>query len=74
MQKQAIMGVPIQNNAEVQALFGESDAFLRIIEEDFDVRVVLKSDSIAVLGDNPKEVNRVVTVLESLLHRIRKGD
>ncbi len=74
MQKQAIMGVPIQNNAEVQALFGESDAFLRIIEEDFDVRVVLKSDSIAVLGDNPKEVNRVVTVLESLLHRIRKGE
>ena len=68
------MGVPIQNNAEVQALFGESDAFLRIIEEDFDVRVVLKSDSIAVLGDNPKEVNRVVTVLESLLHRIRKGE
>ena len=74
MQKQALQGVPIQNNAEVQALFGESDTFLKIIEEDFNVRVVLKSDSIAVLGENIKEVNRVVTVLESLLHRIRKGE
>ncbi len=74
MQKQALKGVPIQNNAEVQALFGQSDTFLKIIEEDFDVRVVLKSDSIAVIGENQKEVNRVITVLESLLHRIRKGE
>ncbi|MCE2403122.1 PhoH family protein [Candidatus Poribacteria bacterium] len=74
MEKQELKGVPIQNNAEVQALFGQSDAFLKIIENDFDVRIVLKSDSIAVLGENLKEVNRVVTVLESLLHRIRKGE
>ena len=74
MQKQALKGVPIQSNAEVQALFGQSDAFLKIIEDDFDVRVVLKSDSIAVIGENVTEVNRVTTVLESLLHRIRKGE
>lgn len=74
MQKQELKGVPIQNNAEVQALFGQSDAFLKMIEDDFEVRVVLKSDSIAVLGENLKEVNRVVRVLESLLHRIRKGE
>ncbi len=74
MQKQALKGVPIQDNAEVQALFGQSDAFLKIIEDDFDVRVVLKSDSIAVIGDNVTEVNHVTTVLESLLHRIRKGE
>ncbi len=74
MQKQQLKGVPIQSNAEVQALFGQSDAFLKIIEHDFDVRVVLKSDNIAVLGENLKKVNQVVTVLESLLHRIRKGE
>ena len=74
MEKQELKGVPIQNNAEVQALFGQSDSFLKIIENDFNVRVVLKSDSIAVLGENQKEVNRVVSVLESLLHRIRKGE
>ena len=74
MQKQALKGVPIQSNAEVQALFGQSDAFLKIIEADFDVRVVLKSDSIAVIGENVTEVNRVTTVIESLLHRIRKGE
>ena len=74
MEKQAFKGVPIQNNAEVQVLFGQSDAFLKMIEDDFDVRVVLKSDSIAVLGENQKKVNRVVAVLESLLHRIRKGE
>ncbi len=74
MEKQKIKGVPIQNNAEVQALFGNSDEFLKIIEDDFDVRVVLKSDSIAVLGDNQQQVNRVISVLESLLYRIRKGE
>lgn len=74
MQKQALKGVPIQSNAEVQALFGQSDAFLKIIEDDFDVRVVLKSDSIAVIGENVTEVSRVTRVIESLLHRIRKGE
>ncbi|RKU27303.1 phosphate starvation-inducible protein PhoH [Candidatus Poribacteria bacterium] len=74
MEKQEIKGVPIQNNAEVQALFGNSDEFLKIIEDDFDVRVVLKSDSIAVLGDNQQQINRVISVLESLLYRIRKGE
>lgn len=74
MEKQEIKGVPIQNNAEVQALFGNSDEFLKIIEDDFDVRVVLKSDSIGVLGDNQQQVNRVISVLESLLYRIRKGE
>ncbi|MCG9127240.1 PhoH family protein [Candidatus Poribacteria bacterium] len=74
MEKQEIKSVPIQNNAEVQALFGNSDEFLKIIEDDFDVRVVLKSDSIAVLGDNQQHVNRVLSVLESLLYRIRKGE
>ena len=74
MQKQESKGVPIQSNAEVQALFGQSDAFLKMIEDGFDVRVVLKSDSIAVIGENVTEVNRVTTVLESLLHRIRKGE
>ena len=74
MQKQESKGVPIQSNAEVQALFGQSDAFLKIIEDSFDARVVLKSDNIAVIGENVTEVNRVATVIESLLHRIRKGE
>ena len=74
MQRPESKGVPIQNNAEVQALFGQSDTFLKIIEGDFDVRVVLKSDNIAVIGENVTEVNRVITVLEFLLHRIRKGE
>ena len=37
LQKPESKGVPIQSNAEVQALFGQSDAFLKIIEDDFDV-------------------------------------
>ena len=34
----------------------------------------MKSDNISVIGENVTEVNRVTTVLESLLHRIRKGE
>ena len=74
MQKQESKGVPIQSNAEVQALFGHGDVFLKIIEDNFDARVVLKSDNIAIIGENVAEVNRVTTVIESLLHRIRKGE
>ena len=66
--------MPVQSNAEVQALFGQSDAFLKLIEDDFDVRVVLKRDRIAVIGEDSAETERVATVLESLLHRIRKGE
>ena len=58
----------------MQALFGQSDAFLKLIENDFDVRVVLKRDRIAVIGEDIAETERVATVLESLLHRIRKGE
>lgn len=58
----------------MQALFGQSDAFLKLIENDFDVRVVLKRDRIAVIGEDVAETERVATVLESLLHRIRKGE
>ena len=58
----------------MQALFGQSDAFLKLIEDDFDVRVVLKRDRIAVIGEDSAETERVATVLESLLHRIRKGE
>ncbi len=74
LQKQESKGVPIQSNAEVQALFGQSDAFLKIIEDNFDARVVLKSDNIAIIGENVTEVNRATTVIESLLLRIRKGE
>lgn len=74
MQKQELKSVPVQSNAEVQALFGQSDAFLKLIEDDFDVRVVLKHDRIAVIGEDSAETERVATVLESLLHRIRKGE
>lgn len=74
MQKQALKSVPVQSNAEVQALFGQSDAFLKLIEDDFDVRVVLQSDCVAVIGEDRAETERVAAVLESLLHRIRKGE
>ena len=66
--------MPVQSNAEVQALFGQSDAFLKLIEDDFDVRIVLKSNRVAVIGEDLAETERVATVLESLLHRIRKGE
>ena len=74
MEKQESKGVPIQSHAEVQALFGDSDAFLKIIEDRCGVHVVLKSDRLAVVGEDVREVNRVTVVLETLLYRIRKGE
>ena len=73
MQNRESLKVPIQNNAEAQVLFGEADAFLKIVEESFKSKVILKSDGLEIIGDDLDNVHRGARALESLLNLIRSG-
>ncbi len=67
------MKIPIQSNTEAQALLGQADVFLKIVEENFNVKVLLKSEGLEVIGENFDDVHRVARTFESLLHLIRGG-
>ena len=73
MQNQESLKIPIHSNTEAQVLFGQSDAFLNIVEARFNVKVLLKSEGLEITGKNFDDVNRVTKTFESLLHLIRNG-
>ena len=73
MQNRQSFSVPIQNNTEAQLLFGQGDVFLKIIEDSFSTKVILKSDGLKIIGDDSEDVHRVATTFESLLNLIRSG-
>lgn len=73
MQNQESLKIPIQSNTEAQVLFGQSDVFLKIVEESFNVKVLLKSEGLEITGENFDDVHRVTRTFESLLHLIRSG-
>ena len=73
MQNQESLKIPIQSTTEAQVLFGQSDAFLNIVEARFNVKVLLKSEGLEISGKNFDDVDRVTKTFESLLHLIRSG-
>lgn len=73
MQNRESLKIPIQSNTEAQALLGQADVFLKIVEENFNVKVLLKSEGLEVTGENFDDVHRVARTFESLLHLIRGG-
>ncbi|WP_243386282.1 PhoH family protein [Bacillus kexueae] len=62
----------LQNPNEAIALFGIHDANLKRIEEDLDVRIVTRGESLSVSGE-PDRVQMVDKLLQALLNVIRKG-
>jgi phosphate starvation-inducible PhoH-like protein len=73
LQNQESLKIPIQSTTEAQVLFGQSDAFLNIVEARFNVKVLLKSEGLEITGNSLDDVNRVTKTFESLLHLIRSG-
>jgi len=65
--------VRIADNAEALNLFGKYDQNLKIIEENFAVRLVTRGDEVAVQGP-PDEVARVEKLFHNLLEVLRGGN
>ena len=65
MQNQESLKIPVQSTTEAQLLFGQSDAFLNIVESRFNVKVLLKSEGLEITGENFDHVKRVTKTFES---------
>ena len=73
MKNQESLKVPVQDNKEIQSVFGEADIHLRSIEDEFNVRVQIKSDGLQIVGADLNGVHCAARAFESLLHLTRKG-
>ncbi|MEI3611678.1 PhoH family protein [Pseudogracilibacillus sp. SO30301A] len=60
----------IDNSNEARELFGNSDNFLKRIEEELQVSIITRGEQIQVSG---KQIELVEMVLNSLLNIIKKG-
>ncbi|TFD92328.1 PhoH family protein [Jeotgalibacillus sp. R-1-5s-1] len=63
---------PLEDPNEAVALFGTSDAHLKTIEEDLDVSIVSRGESLRITGTE-EGIERAGKVINELLTVIRKG-
>ncbi len=65
--------IRIADNAEAMNLFGKYDQNLKLIEENFDVRIISRGEEIAVQGP-AAEVSKVESLFGNLLDVLRSGN
>jgi phosphate starvation-inducible protein PhoH and related proteins len=66
------INVQLENPAEAIALLGNADANLKIIEEELDVTVVTRGESVSMSGDEEKVI-LASQIIDRLIFIIRKG-
>jgi len=79
LEKDRDNSIVLEDSSEAQDLFGQQDAYLRLIEENFDTKIVARGCSVEIIGDKQesKQVSRVFAELLSLLrggHSINPDD
>jgi phosphate starvation-inducible PhoH-like protein len=66
------INVKLENPAEAIALFGNSDSNLKIIEQELDVSIVTRGESVSLSGDED-HAELASQILDKLVFLIRKG-
>jgi phosphate starvation-inducible protein PhoH and related proteins len=66
------INVQLENPAEAIALLGNADSNLKIIEEELEVSIVTRGESVSLSGDEEKVV-LASQILDKLIFVIRKG-
>lgn len=66
------INVQLENPNEAFALFGNSDSNLKIIEQELQVSIVTRGESLSLSGD-PDKVDLAEKILDKLIFIIRKG-
>ncbi|MEW5795867.1 MAG: PhoH family protein [Candidatus Zixiibacteriota bacterium] len=61
------------HGVDQRLIFGQNDAYLRVIETRFVAKIVARGDRVIVEGD-PREVDLVVRLFQDLLTRTKQGD
>ncbi len=64
--------IELNNNEDTQTLFGANDHYLKLIEEQLDVSIVSRGQSVNVSGEK-NSIQIVEDILNSLLKMIQKG-
>lgn len=64
--------IKINDPSEAASLHGTSDKNFSLIEEQFNVRIISRGDSLTIVGE-PEQLTKAESVLQSLLTLIRKG-
>lgn len=64
--------IKINDPSEAALLHGTSDKNFSLIEEQFNVRIISRGDSLTIVGE-PEQLTKAESVLQSLLTLIRKG-
>jgi phosphate starvation-inducible protein PhoH and related proteins len=66
------MEVQLVNHEEAIALFGNSDANLKLVERELEISIVTRGETVNLSG-SPDKVKMASAVLEKLLAVVRKG-
>ena len=66
------INVQLENPSEALALLGNADTNLKIIEEELEVSIVTRGESVSLSGDEER-VDLASQILDKLIFIIRKG-
>jgi len=72
LEKDRYNNIALEDSSEAQDLFGQQDVYLRLIEENFNTKIVARGCSVEVIGNN-QESEQVLRVFAELLSLLRSG-
>ena len=64
--------IVLEDSSEAQSLFGQHDAYLRLIEENFNAKIVARGCDLEIIGDE-QESHRIAKIFNELLNLLRSG-
>jgi len=65
--------IALKNSSEAQNLFGHQDVNLKLIESNFDARIVARGCNLEIVGEK-QEAEKVARIFEELLSLSRSGN
>jgi phosphate starvation-inducible PhoH-like protein len=60
-------------DVDQRILFGQGGSFLRMIESEFDAKIIARGDNVIIQGDE-KEINQIEALFNALLTYLRKNN
>lgn len=72
MDDQNSYNIALENPAEAQDLFGQQDSYLKLIEKNFDSKIVARGCNLEIIGDK-QESQYIAKVFAELLNVLRGG-
>ena len=65
-------GLTLNNDEEARVLYGRHDEHLKIIEKEFNVKIVARSGNLSISGEDDR-VQEAAKVLKQLLNALSSG-